>query len=33
LSVNVFERIQINQLFAEFNYKSWEDGCHQPLLF
>jgi hypothetical protein len=32
LSVNIFERIQINQLFTDFSYKSYEDDYHQPLL-
>ena len=33
LSVNIFERAQVNQLFTEFNYKSYKDEDHQPLLF
>ena len=33
LSVNVFERTQINQLFADFNCKSYEDDHRQGLLF
>ncbi len=32
LSVNIFERTQINQLFAEFDYKSCEDDDRQALL-
>lgn len=33
LSVNVFERTQVNKLFADFNYKSCEDDHRQGLLF
>lgn len=33
LSVNVFERTQINQLFAEFDYRNCEESDRQPLLF
>ena len=33
LSVNVFERTQVNQLFTGFDYKSCEDDHRQPLLF
>jgi len=33
LSVNVFERTQVNQLFADFNCKSYEDDHRQGLLF
>ena len=33
LSVNVFERTQVNQLFADFDCKSYEEECRQPLLF
>lgn len=33
LSVNVFERSQINQLFTDFVYKECEDDSRQPLLF
>ena len=33
LSVNVFERTQINQLFAGFDYKEREDDSRQSLLF
>ena len=33
LSVNVFERMPINQLFTDFNYKVCEMECDQPLLF
>lgn len=32
LSINIFERTQINQLFTEFNHKSYESDCYQPLL-
>jgi hypothetical protein len=32
LSVNIFERTQVNQLFAEFDYKSCEEKDRQPLL-
>jgi IS4 transposase len=32
LSINIFERIQINQLFTDFSYKSYEDDYYQPLL-
>jgi hypothetical protein len=33
LSGNIFERTQINQLFAEFDYKSCKDDSRQGLLF
>ena len=32
LSVNIFERMPINQVFADFDCKSCEDDCYQPLL-
>ncbi len=32
LSVNVFERTQVNQLFADFDYRSCEEDYRQPLL-
>ena len=32
LSVNIFERTQVNQLFAEFDYKEREDYSRQALL-
>jgi len=32
LSVNIFERTQVNQLFTEINYKSCDDDQRQPLL-
>lgn len=32
LSVNVFERMPINQLFADFDYKGYEEDDRQPLL-
>jgi len=32
LSINIFERMPINQLFTEFNYKSCESDYYQPLL-
>lgn len=32
LSVNIFERTQVNQLFTEFDYKSCEDDDRQSLL-
>lgn len=32
LSVNIFERTQVNQLFTEINYKSCDDDQHQTLL-
>jgi len=33
LSVNIFERTQVNQLLSEFDYKSYKDEDRQPLLF
>ncbi len=32
LSINVFERTPVNQLFAEFSYSNIEEDQHQPLL-
>jgi hypothetical protein len=32
LSVNVFERTQVNQLFTDFTYRTKEEHCSQPLL-
>jgi len=32
LSVNIFERTQVNQLFTEFDYKNYEDNNRQGLL-
>lgn len=32
LSVNIFERIPVNQLFRDFDYKKSEVDCCQPLL-
>lgn len=33
LSVNIFERTQVNQLFTEFDCRSYDDDERQPLLF